>query len=444
MAYPVSATTSTARTGYNSRYLSAPRGGATVAGRFATPGYQNPFVQGGGVSSIAANSGSAQNYAMNNFNSYGSTGGVQGGFSSSFGMGGGRGGRGGYGGGGSMAGTFRGTDGTRMAMGPHGPIPVGGRINARAQLSPNTGRGLSDYYANQVLPGSYDNLQRMQSWQQDWLEENSPNLTSLAPPGKLDKHFNNFKEMQSKVQWRRRGGPVSAQPYIVNEEGVEAYQPKGGDPQLIGGPQQVFFPPQDGKIIPHRKTVRMMESGLIPGASSLQGPKYRARGGPVAASGHDPAMQWYMANAQAAQAPRQESYQDLYARGRGLGLNMTNAPKTVRGLRRFLDMGQNTVDGIQEGRAAAQYSLENQPQEQEVPLRRLRRGETASVYFGPRTSPGMFSNDAGEQFPMTSNNPWQTTWPQANILDRRRVRIPGRGYTFDDIAAQIESEDFSL
>lgn len=499
-----------------------------MAGGIATPGFESPFVDNGigglGLKTGAFNRGSAMNNAWQQSllrpegtaaGAY--TGGVQTGPNVQYGMGGGRGGYGGGRGRGSYGsgdfesgGTFRAADGTRMAMSPRGPVPVpSGRINARAQLSPNTGRGLADQYANQVLPGQFDRLQSMKDWQQNWLQPPA-GTGSLKSASLLNENFGNLEALQKRTQWRAKGGPVVMQPYIVNEEGPEAYQPKGGKPQLIPGPQQVFLPPKDGKIIPHKKTMRMVSEGkisapqhrqfggdvvgqdkisingigpnnpypansihamagprfgmrptipfitgqwgngpeefrnansapsrMIPSLDGFEEPIARRNGGPVDAFSGSPEMQWYMSKAQQV-APSTETYNGLVGQAKALGLNMTNAPKTLRGLKRFVEMGQNSAEGVRDGRAAAMYSLQNQPKEvAQPPARPLGKGESASVYFGPRTQPGTFANDSGEMFPMTSPDPWQTTWPQANILDRRAVRIPGRGYTFDDILEQI-------
>lgn len=53
-------------------------------------------------------------------------------------------------------------------------------------------------------------------------------------------------------------------PYVVNEEGTEAFKPKGGPPQAIpgGGPQVTSFP-TDGKIIPAGRTAQLMQQGKV-------------------------------------------------------------------------------------------------------------------------------------------------------------------------------------
>lgn len=97
------------------------------------------------------------------------------------------------------------------------------------------------------------------------------------------------REMQ-KTQWmhnqftpavtnREHGGPVvkisrMIRPYIVNENGEEMYQPdSGGPPQIIRGGEQVFFPPENGRIIPHKRASRIaMEMNIAP-------PEHRGKGG---------------------------------------------------------------------------------------------------------------------------------------------------------------------
>lgn len=81
--------------------------------------------------------------------------------------------------------------------------------------------------------------------------------------------FGIMPDDEDNIKKEAKGGPVKVQPYIVNEKGMESYQPKGGDPMLIPGGEQTFFPPVDGKIIPHDKTMEMM--------------KHRLAGGPVSA-----------------------------------------------------------------------------------------------------------------------------------------------------------------
>lgn len=260
----------TQSSGYNFRYRAPARGGSTIAGNWATPGYVSPFVQGGGIRSDAFNSGTAANAALRGISR--PTGG---GITRSFG-----------------------------GIGPTGP-----RIDARAQLSPNTGRGLADFYAGQALPSEWDRLQNRALQQQNWLStQNFPqqiaNNRAIAQTNSANAFnggastfggmrsggsfpvspnaFTTINTFQDQIQWRKDGGPTKKiQPYIVNEEGVEAYQPKGGDPMLIPGGMQLFIPPKDGKIINHRDTMKMMgnQSGTMP-------PKPRALGGSVSSPGY--------------------------------------------------------------------------------------------------------------------------------------------------------------
>lgn len=51
--------------------------------------------------------------------------------------------------------------------------------------------------------------------------------------------------------------------YVVNEEGEEAYQPEGGQPELIPGGEHVQSFPQDGKVIPADKTAQLAQKGQI-------------------------------------------------------------------------------------------------------------------------------------------------------------------------------------
>lgn len=79
---------------------------------------------------------------------------------------------------------------------------------------------------------------------------------------------------------RKHGGRVKAshkiQPYIVNEgDKEEMFQPEGGMPQIIEGPEQMFIPPADGKIIPHKKASRIAKDlGMLP-------PKHAKKGADV-------------------------------------------------------------------------------------------------------------------------------------------------------------------
>jgi hypothetical protein len=49
--------------------------------------------------------------------------------------------------------------------------------------------------------------------------------------------------------------------YRTNEEGVEAFQPKGGEPLLIEGGEQIRTFPTDGKVIPADRTSKLMRQG---------------------------------------------------------------------------------------------------------------------------------------------------------------------------------------
>lgn len=396
-------------------------------------------MPGGGIKDGANNKGSALNLARS-----GLTGPSQGGFRASFGR-----------------------------IGPSGP-----RIDARAQLSPATGRGLADFYANQAMPSEWDRLQnralQQQSWGQPFTPLSAPSPI-FAPPSAnafsggsslfggmssgsafppSPSAFANINQAQSNIQWRERGGPVgSIQPYIVNEEGVEAYQPKGGKPMLIPGPMQMFIPPKDGKIINHKDTMKMLKkpehrmmggsvlgnaktpaSKWIPMSNSLanpmmsgirfNAPQARQTGGPVRgfqdySQARNPwAVKWAMRNAQQAAAP---SYAELYQQGVNAGIDMTNAPQNPFALQRYLAMGQRSQAGAREGRAAARRSLaESAPQA--GPPSFLEYGE-GSATFSPPTGPGMFANDQGEFLPWSvPAGSWQTTWLQDRILGQAQER----------------------
>lgn len=62
----------------------------------------------------------------------------------------------------------------------------------------------------------------------------------------------------------KTGGKAKAiHPYDVNEEGTEAFVPKGGKPELIPGGEHVTTFPRAGRVIPHGRTMSMMSKGLI-------------------------------------------------------------------------------------------------------------------------------------------------------------------------------------
>lgn len=63
---------------------------------------------------------------------------------------------------------------------------------------------------------------------------------------------------------RKKGGDTKAvHPYDVNEQGTEAFVPKGGKPELIPGGEHVTTFPRAGRVIPHGRTMSMMSKGLI-------------------------------------------------------------------------------------------------------------------------------------------------------------------------------------
>jgi hypothetical protein len=481
-----SLTQSTARPGFNSRYQSAPRGGATIAGSFATPGYKSPFAVGGGILDAANNSGTAENMALSRFRNTGSVGSIQGGIKSSFGMGGGGRGRGqGYRQGGSGGGGG------------------GGRIDARAQLSPATGRGLADFYAMNAktpqgqfaMPSEFDRLQQRAEQQQGWMNPVRPfdPFNGFGTPGPAPTSWGNQAPINPSVfsggpafptlpnlPTREKGGPVGKiQPYIVNEKGEEAYQPKGGFPQLITGPEQFFFPPVDGKIIPHKKTKEMMKDGKVlppqhrqmggmvkqsmgspfstmnqagssfsfgsPGANAPMGQpmkplmsspmqmgmggsfgsrgfsniQFRANGGPVQASfgmqesvQYDPwAAKHFARKAQGGSMAQPASYDQLYQQGQQLGINMQNAPRTLSGLQRYLDMGRGSQGAVRDARAAARASLAQSAKANAPmvgPLTPIDVYGSGSSTFGPRPAEqvGMFANQFGQMLPWEAP-PWQ-------------------------------------
>lgn len=71
------------------------------------------------------------------------------------------------------------------------------------------------------------------------------------------------------------GNEEAVKPYIVNEEGPEAWQPEGGKPQLMPGKEKMVVFPKDGKVIPHGRTMKMLRDG------KLDLPEHRAGGGIV-------------------------------------------------------------------------------------------------------------------------------------------------------------------
>jgi hypothetical protein len=58
-------------------------------------------------------------------------------------------------------------------------------------------------------------------------------------------------------------------PYIVNEKGTEAFQPKGGMPELIPGGKHVATFPSDGKVIPANKVAESFASDSAKGEMPL-------------------------------------------------------------------------------------------------------------------------------------------------------------------------------
>lgn len=422
-----SLTQSTARQGYNSRYRSAPLGGATIAGPFATPGFTSPFVQGGGIRTDAMNGGTAANRAL-----MGLTRPTQGGFSAKF-----------------------------DRIGPAGP-----RIDARAQLSPATGRGLADFYANQAMPSEWDRLQNRAIQQQSWGNASNfspfPASTTSTPfPSSnpfsggsstfggmssggafppTPSAFSNINQLQSNIQWREKGGPVqNVQPYIVNEKGMEAYQPKGGKPMLIPGPMQMFIPPKDGKIIPHKKTMEMLHEPM-----RFNKPEHRQMGGPVQGSNafpFEPRNPWAAKWAMRRQQQSAPSYEQLYQQGVAAGIDMTNAPQNPAALQRYLALGQRSQAGAREGRAAARRSLADSAP-QAGPPSFLEYG-TGSVDFGPSTGPGMFANNQGEFLPWSvPEGSWQTTWLQDRTLGQAQER--SRRSRRNSRTPQFQEAEFTL
>ncbi len=101
------------------------------------------------------------------------------------------------------------------------------------------------------------------------------NGSNQQGPQSYDSIFGNAEnEDQSETPGKKKGGEVAdIHPYIVNEEGVEAFQPKGGEPELMPGGEHMTTFPTDGKVIPHGRTMRMLEEGEI------ENPQHLATGG---------------------------------------------------------------------------------------------------------------------------------------------------------------------
>ena len=74
------------------------------------------------------------------------------------------------------------------------------------------------------------------------------------------------------------GKTASIKPYIVNENGEEAWQPDGEKPQLIPGKEKMVLFPKDGKVIPHGRTMEMVKKGKV------EMPEHRVKGGDTPAS----------------------------------------------------------------------------------------------------------------------------------------------------------------
>lgn len=107
--------------------------------------------------------------------------------------------------------------------------------------------------------------------------ENTPATTSsLPPPPTVDRttsdsefpivdwsKINRSYEPVVPKGLKEGGAADGVKPYIVNEEGEEAFQPKGGQPQLMKGSEKMVAFPRDGKVIPHSRTRQLIAEGKV-------------------------------------------------------------------------------------------------------------------------------------------------------------------------------------
>lgn len=88
--------------------------------------------------------------------------------------------------------------------------------------------------------------------------------TTPAGDGSTSAGADEEESLKNSVGALKKGGPASTvHPYIVNEQGEEAFKPDGGKPELMPGPEHMTTFPENGTVIPHGRTMRMMKEGMI-------------------------------------------------------------------------------------------------------------------------------------------------------------------------------------
>lgn len=127
-------------------------------------------------------------------------------------------------------------------------------------IQPGTGSGnpydrignAKDEDGNVIMAPNAANSDPFMGMIPDFLSWSKSGRTSAIPPNETS------DQAYQRIFGRAKGGDVDkVQPYIINEKGTEAFQPKGGSPVPIPGGKQLFIPSQDGKIIPHAETMKL-------------------------------------------------------------------------------------------------------------------------------------------------------------------------------------------
>lgn len=162
-------------------------------------------------------------------------------------------------------------------------------------------------------------------------EINKPKPLPIAPTNTGGQNPNGIPvdDALNKVAGLASGGNAEQiQPYIVNEKGEEAWQPKGEEPQLIPGKEKMVLFPKDGKVIPHGRTMQMAKKGQV------KMPENRESGGQTKG------LSQRKTYAQRKEAARQAS---LKAFNKALAEKLT--PDDINALRASLNKGENFPTG---------------------------------------------------------------------------------------------------
>lgn len=349
-----------------------------------------------------------------------------------------------------MSGTYRDQSGQRMTTNRDGePVAANTRrINARPSQSRGFG-GLAEFYQNQRNLAGAGGTNTLPSLRQSTDTEpvaqpEAPRMTPIQGTPVMGMNLGDtalagsFRGMHSGSiidAWdsvnsrsnlaggfiplsdiagaRKDGGPVDqGSTYLVNEDGMEAFWPFGGIPQLLPGGMSLFSPRLPGQVLPAPVTRRLIEEGEVqpPAPAPTPAPRQQVR-----VANADQINPYALRHVQQRSAPGTygagAGYGEIFEAAERRGIDMTNAPDNLPALQRYVRMGLRQQDAHRQARAAVAGKIAEQQAASQAgvgpPITRYGTGSRVS-----QSGPGLFALESGEMVPLQD-------WRLDNAVEQR-------------------------